>query len=801
VSFVIPAFCEPLKLLFTLRASLICIVAGAVSVFPAHADTTNAAPVITNPNTCAIIGKRHSIEVVFSNAHIPLTTFVKDNHLYLAFPGDVLFHDATQNKERLSTKVAPIWYDKTSHFQSEDGAGQLVKVPLPKGVGLSGRLQKNKGYAVAISYRPRKKTFPLLKEPESIKLRMDLAKKQAQLKGRFDVAFKIHDTHTDEAWVFLPTAAKLGVNEFQDKYDFVLHPTLQGVALEARSPDLSFQIHDTHVAFSTPSGLSLSSANDYNVGLTHHSVPDTPLWTTSPPPIWELRQRVAKTHNPIQKSRLMLEHAKALLVHNSIAEALAVLSQIASQNYHAAQLAEYQSLQGVAFFLKQHLTQAFYILSNYRTDRDIQPFLAIIKLCSGQSGADKEVIQSVKHTIQIPDTIEGNFLLTGLKYSIDHGLDAASNALIQKLDSLVLTQAQKAYLETLKRFKNSPSRISRAGNGMFGGKARSAFWDAHQTYLQGTLDKLVAQHNAQDISTPYFVTKLQLLSQQGRGADLEFNVLSELLHIYEKTRNIRGALKVHKRLTSYFGQSPQYKALHGRAERAYLKAVYHPNLSDLELLSLFQEFSDFLPQGSRGEAVLAHAAHLCTRHNLPEYALKILSHNWDTIALQPSLSVETARAFNAMGQHEQALKTLIEFDCSKTPYRHAWLEQKAIAFLGLEQYEDALHIVDEEEDNLPLLLSIYERTGQWSDALATLEKKIAQNPKNPQLIDICARILYHQEQTDKIALLAERHGVSLPPFAQALHISSKLRTPEMLNELSQHIASVRTFISNVRGSL
>ena len=174
-----------------------------------------------------------------------------------------------------------------------------------------------------------------------------------------------------------------------------------------------------------------------------------------------------------------------------------------------------------------------------------------------------------------------------------------------------------------------------------------------------------ALQQRRDLSDEQVRTYLTDLWFDWRGDELERDVLDMLGDLYDKAGEPRQALQYWQTLVRAYPDSPDLGRITERMTNAFLK-VFDPEnpktYDPLEYVGMYYDFSELVPNDSRGDIVQEQIARILVDANLWKRAVPILETQLRyrplDVPAQGRLSLLLARAYSRMGEAGEGIKVI-----------------------------------------------------------------------------------------------------------------------------------------------
>ncbi len=285
-----------------------------------------------------------------------------------------------------------------------------------------------------------------------------------------------------------------------------------------------------------------------------------------------------------------------------------------------------------------------------------------------------------------------------------------------------------------------------------------------------------------DLSDEQVRTYLTDLWFDWRGDDLERDVLDVLGDLYEKANEPREALQYWQTLVRAYPANHELGRITERMTNAFLKVFdpENPKIYDpLEYIGMYYDFSELVPNDSRGDLVHEQVARLLVDANLWTRALPIIEHQLRyrplDAAAQGRLSLMLAKAYGNLGEAGEGVKIIDRWQhaATTTALAKEWKMLEADLLLQLKRPKAVTAALakqpNDDADVRDRRIEAAWNATDWNLAIPLLEQKLAAVP-SAQLVDdtdaqlALFRLAYAYSQvrdTAKLDALGTRYGTAL----------------------------------------
>jgi tetratricopeptide (TPR) repeat protein len=525
-----------------------------------------------------------------------------------------------------------------------------------------------------------------------------------------------------------------GVVQSRDLSDMLILQTVQGIALIPRADDLAIQPTRTGALITRPSGLALSVENKEvegeSLGGTGNAsrIFDLPVWSGSGR-FLDDKQRLfgaVATSRGSQRNPARLELARFYFANGLGAETLGVLALMEETEPEIVSDPAFLALRGGARVLHGDLAGAREDLFNERLDGvdEIELWRGAVVAREGDlQRAGLPMRSGGAILTEYPTTVKKRLALLGAEATLAMGDATSAEEFLRMLDEEFPTSRDQAKLRRLRGilaeltgdYEEAIHLWEQVENGT-DRYARS----------RAALARVELLFRTEEIDARKATEELEKLRFVWRGDEFEFQLLRRLGDFYLEASNYREALETYKALVSNFPDSPDAKSV-TQLMKDVFENLYLNDAADaippVTAISLYNEFRELTPGGSRGDELIRKLADRLVGVDLLPQAARILQDQ-----VQTRLSgIEKARVGTRLALiqllDQKAGAAIAALDDSEADGMPAdlvaqRLHIRARALIELDDFEEALNIlsVDESRDANLLRAEIYTEMKDWRRA-------------------------------------------------------------------------------------
>ncbi len=713
-------------------------------------DEINPPKDVVNPISAE---KKYTI-VLTSTSSIPLAAFERNGYLWVV-----------QGKENIKIPPQISGGDAATsadHFESVPAEGGLSVFRLKVNNKLE-KIASGGGLAWKIDISDKSqpsKPIEYKKISEQVGNEVKKSLMWPALSARRVAEFKDPDTG-DKVLLALVESAKDFTGREQGFVDFESLPSLIGLAVIPKIDDLKLSSTKESIKITSASGLNIASDQDELTSKGESpkedvlskpvseitSIYDFKNWQIGTKSDLSDNQRLIMSglgnQTEAKKAESLINLAKLVLSFNYAPEAIGYLELAQSVVPEIDTNPEFMALMAAAEALSWKPKEAFVKFSNASlNDVDEMKYwraYTLARLDDWQQAAkilpnNMDVLTTYTDDIKIPLSLvlfevalrEGNIaksksimdILEPLRAGMGTAHASAYDYLLGEFDRQ--TNKAKEATDLWKTLSTGPDDLYRA-------KARFA--------------STMMQLNSKEITQDKAIDSLEGLRYAWRGDDLEVAINTNLADIYlAKGENVK-ALTLMEMAHSLNPKSELGKKIDADM-RTVFKGLFSDkkikDISPVDILILYNEFSNLIPAGAEGDALTRQLAERMAIADLLPRAIAILKKQVDaglsgeegaTVAIRlatlQNLDSKPDDALLSLDKAETLLKGLPAEDVLTKQNDIGLLRAKAYSLKGKpDDAFAALALLQQDEDSLHLRADIAWRGKKWQDAADSLEQLV-----------------------------------------------------------------------------
>lgn len=275
-----------------------------------------------------------------------------------------------------------------------------------------------------------------------------------------------------------------------------------------------------------------------------------------------------------------------------------------------------------------------------------------------------------------------------------------------------------------------------------------------QSRLYQTLasrERYELEHQLGEITTAELIENLERLRYRWRGDDLELGILHRLADLYTDQNDYGEALRTLKLAASYFREDPGVEQVAARMNEIYATLYLDgaaDQLSPITAIALFDEFSDLLPPGRRGDEMIRKLADRLVSVDLLDQAAVLLERQVEFRLAGPDqarVGGRLALVHLLNRQPQMALQVLQDTNSGQLTreLQASRRRLQARALTELNRSDEAIVLLgaDMSPESKQLRAEIYWRSQNWSAAANAIAEMVPGPDRNLSLDDGDARLI------------------------------------------------------------
>ena len=441
-----------------------------------------------------------------------------------------------------------------------------------------------------------------------------------------------------------------GVIHKQSFVEFRALATQQGIAVEPLADDLNMALTPGKIVISRPGGLTLSSSLQSVLrgsGL-HPATFDPQLWGFDRKGSYEARQSqlIAAAASAPANKRLgpRLDLARFYLARSMYAEAKGVLDVIMAQQRPDTEDVTARVLRAVAEVMMNRPQRALKDLSdpNVGDQHDAALWRALAYARQGKWGKAHESFKSVESAVAtLPIELQRFALKEELRASIEVSDFAAAENQLNELQTIGIPEDLRPQIsvlvgrldEGLGRPEDALAAYRLAGNS-----------PDRPAAAQGRLRETALRYSLGDLKRDEVIADLESLTTVWRGDETEIEALQILARLYTEERRYRDSFYVMRSAMAAHPDWDMTRRIQEEAAKTF-DALFLAGKGDamapIDALSLFYDFRELTPVGSRGDEMIRRLADRLVSVDLLDQAAGLLQYQVDK-RLQGAARTEVA---------------------------------------------------------------------------------------------------------------------------------------------------------------
>ncbi|MFK7867558.1 MAG: tetratricopeptide repeat protein [Alphaproteobacteria bacterium] len=435
----------------------------------------------------------------------------------------------------------------------------------------------------------------------------------------------------------------LGVLGQRNYPEFIIIPSVQGLAMISLSQDMNFVKADDGFNISGNDGLHLSGVSpniesETTVGFKTENLFDFKDWAQGPPDeYYQNKQRLLRTvsempEDDLARARLYL--ARFYVAHNLGPEALGVLSLMAKDHTDLMEAPPVIALRGAANLLAGRLEEAEQDLGNGKLDQYREASLWRGALLAKQ-GEMREASQffsfGTNQLRDYPQPLKGEIGLLMIEAAMDNRNIRLATGMIDQLDreEEFMTRGNRGDL----LYHKARMMASRADY-----ELANDWWqelmvsDDRKNAARSTLAYVNLNLRQETISAEEALSLLEDLRYQWRGDQFELAVLEQLGNMYISNGLYQDGFEAFKTALSYFPNESRTKVIATRMQDTFKNLFLNDQADKLDpllALALYDAYRELTPPGPEGDVMISKLVDRLVGVDMLDRAARLLEYQID----------------------------------------------------------------------------------------------------------------------------------------------------------------------------
>lgn len=607
------------------------------------------------------------------------------------------------------------------------------------------------GWKLGLSDKPASPTaIPIQREPgaEGGRLRLVVASATSRL--------DLTDPEVGDMLTVVPVAADArGIGNAVQYPQFMLLPTVQGIAVQPKSESVQVKISTSGVEIGASDGLVISP----DAAGGRAMLLDVERWRREGD-FASAKQALQKTLASAPaagRNAARLDLARFYFARGFHTDALAVLARLQSDDPAAAKDRKFRALRGAARLQAGQFTRAGDDLNDAVLDGDpeIGLWRGWLKAEQGDAPAAKAAFAAGADALNgYPPELRGRLRLAMAKAALansDPGVAEAALA-ATKDDHLERGDAALAIL-----YRAEAAKLAGSKDEAKTGFAEAAATLDRKVRPRAELARIEAALGAGEIKPDEAIARLDALRYAWRGDEFEYGLLRRLGELQLAANDSRAGLGTLKQLVTRFAKAPDTPQVTRQMAETFEKLFLDGGadaLPPLAALGLYYDFQELTPVGPRGDELIRKLADRLVAVDLLGRAAELMGHQVKHRLIGEERARIAARlaVVQLLDRKPQAALDALRGSAMPGLPGALVLERKILearALTELARYPEALQLLKGEAapEAEPLRTEIHWRAEAWAAAATSLEARLGERWKNDKPFDAAERALVLQLAT------------------------------------------------------
>lgn len=324
-----------------------------------------------------------------------------------------------------------------------------------------------------------------------------------------------------------------------------------------------------------------------------------------------------------------LELAELYIGNQFGIEALGVLNVLDAELKTDDLRKKMRLLQAMANVISYRPGEALNILSasSYEDEVDSLMWRAIAKAEVGDyKGARLDAMASEGVLASYPGWVQSRFLLAGIRAAVETNDTTMASRLINAIDFAKLDEEQISTYQLMQgRLAEAEGRIDEALDAY--GQVITA--DIRPTRAEAVYRTLHVLEHEGRIDLTKATTTLAAEAMLWRGNQLEADMSKLLAELYFRNKHYRDGFEVVRQAVSYYPENESINLLLGEAQKQFASLYLDgaaDQLGEVDALSLYYDYQQLTPPGSRGDEMIRNLARRLVKADLLDQAGDLLEY-------------------------------------------------------------------------------------------------------------------------------------------------------------------------------
>ncbi len=511
----------------------------------------------------------------------------------------------------------------------------------------------------------------------------------------------------DQLIVVTAFAPARGLIHAQNFIEFRALASEQGVVVEPLADDVNVGLAPDKIVISRPTGLTLSSSLQAllrGTGLRPQTF-DSQLWGFDRRGSDVARQSeliaAAAAASPNKRLAPRLDLARFYLAREMYAEAKGVLDIVLAEKRPDTENVSALVLRAVAEIMMNRPEDALRDLANpvVGQQHDASLWRALAYARQGKWGEARQSFKTVEAAIAtLPIELQRAALKYEMRAAIEVGDFAEAENELNDLDTIGVPHDMQPAISLL--IGRLDEGMGRTEDALAAYRVAADSWD-RPAAAQGRLRESLLRYSLGDLNRQDVVSELESLTTVWRGDETEIEALQVLARLYTEDGRYRDSFYVMRSAMAAHPDWDMTRKIQDEAAKTFDSLFLSgtgDSMSAIDALSLFYDFRELTPIGSRGDEMIRRLADRLVSVDLLDQAAGLLQYQVDN-RLQGAARAEVATRLAVIylmdRKPDRALATLRATRSadlsSELRNQRLLLEARALSDLG--RYDLALEVV------------------------------------------------------------------------------------------------------------
>ena len=586
-----------------------------------------------------------------------------------------------------------------------------------------------------------------------------------------------HDVSIDERLFVVPETQRAMPRPGWRRVDFDILPSLHGLVVRPKRTDLEVAVGPAYAEVSRKGGLIHSQQTSGDPRLLNQAT--LALFTPQDAGIRSLPfvQAVHESMHAVGDfgSDVSLgkcvDFARVYLHAGFFVEAASLLELGETEGHVCAADPDALALGFIARVANRNSERAFGMLEEHpslRFDPRLAPWRMQLEIRRGAgAGTTKVPDNFIRSLSAIPPALQSSLLFDAIELALGASELDLAQSLRLALGRITLDGSDRDRLDLLDaRYLMGTGDLDKARQAL--ARAEKSRHFAVRTHAR--LLRLLEALEGGDAPHLSIAQALYSLSYSWRGRPYDYPALKTASELYIQHKDYRNAFASARDFATAYPGDEEALRLVEEASSLFVALMSGEALGEqvpdaISRVSLFFDFSDFIPLGSKGDAIIRVLSGELAGLGLYEHAIALLRYQIDERLSEPQRPFVRSALVRLLLDAQRPAEALSELNAvggaflpEQMKERHTKYKAEAMIDLGRSEAALALLAMMTDEGAYRLRLAAYAQGGHWSDLAQEIERNLDERWRDgsslsaDQSVDVLRAALAYARIGDGLAL-------------------------------------------------